>query len=145
MAAAKPSLILKFDIDGSLEDDELIDELKRTYSYIAPVKVAFHEAGEPAVGTLGFNVISHSPYWGADGDGYWKQTVLPWLERVLRKLDKTLEAHVGIRSKRGVDDLSLREVVAVFGSNGEVRLPLSPDGALPEDAVERIADARRRG
>lgn len=144
MTAAKPSLILKFDVDASLESEELVDELKRTYSYIAPVKVAFHEASEPALSIVGLNVIAHTPYWGADGDEYWGQVMLPWLERIFKKLNKTLVAHCGIRAKEGAADLAFAEAIVVFGTNGEVRLPLATNGSLPQDALDCVTAARSK-
>lgn len=142
MNAAKPSLIIKFDVDNSLESKETTAELKRTYTYVATTKVNYHDATQPAANVIGLNVIAHEPYWYADGDEYWEQVMLPWLTRIINKLEKTLPAHYRARASEGTEPMVFDEAVVVFGDNAQVHLPLDGDGKFPGSALELLSAAR---
>lgn len=75
-ATIRPSLILNMDVDERQYSDDLVAEIKHSYSYVAPSVVAPVAAsdGEPIEHTIRLVVRMHHPYWDANDEasqGQW--------------------------------------------------------------------------
>ncbi|MFR5091371.1 MAG: hypothetical protein ACLTDR_04480 [Adlercreutzia equolifaciens] len=66
-ATIRPSLILNMDVDERQFSDDVVAEIKRSYSYVAPSVVAAVPASAdvPIENTLRLVVRMHRPYWDA--------------------------------------------------------------------------------
>ena len=68
-ATIRPSLILNMDVDERQYSDDLVAEVKRSYSYVAPsvvVPVTSADAEAPVENTIRLVVRMHRPYWDAN-------------------------------------------------------------------------------
>ncbi|MCR5582270.1 MAG: hypothetical protein K6F70_01445 [Eggerthellaceae bacterium] len=148
MSVVKPTMILQFTLDGRVQDDDTTAEMKRTFSYIAPVQVLYAEraddsSGQPATADapacepsyeneLTCCVIAHVPYWDsadASANEYWNQVMKPWLSHRFAKIVQTLEAQNRVRAERGEPELTYSHVTIDFRDNGSVSVPLSFEDA----------------
>lgn len=148
MSVVKPTMILQFTLDGRVQDDDTTAEMKRTFSYIAPVQVLYagqadDSASQPAeadalVGDAACEpsyeneltccVIAHVPYWDstdASANEYWNQVMKPWLSHRFAKIVQTIEAQNRVRAEQGEPELAYSHVTIDFRGNGSVSVPLS--------------------
>ncbi len=74
-ATIRPSLILNMDVDERQYSDDLVAEIKRSYSYVAPSVVAAVSAAgdEPIENTIRLVVRMHCPYWDANDEASQEQ------------------------------------------------------------------------
>ena len=60
----RPTLILQMNLDESVYSEDVVAEIKRSYSYVAPAVVQSHETGNAAPeNIMRFVVKIHRPYW----------------------------------------------------------------------------------
>ena len=96
MSMIRPSLILNVDVDERLYSKDLVAEIKRTYSYVAPSIVASHApAADDAENTIRFDVKLHQPYWDkndSEADALWTEVMPKWLHNMFYKVSSTIKA-----------------------------------------------------
>lgn len=98
-----PSLILKASLDERQAAAGVVDDIKRSYSYVGPISVARHAAADPACNTMRLIVRMSKPYWRStdpDGDAMWA-AVADWLKGKLYKVGSTMENYNKTHRKAG--------------------------------------------
>jgi hypothetical protein len=151
-----PSLILKVNLDERVATKATVEDLKRSYPYVAPISVGTHEQSDPVCNVMRMIVRLNKPYWTDDADG--AQTwvsVRDWLAGKLYKVgstvvnyntskdDDTTSVHYGrleIDMKPYTFDLALPtcdELPAVDEQVVRFR-ELLVAGALPQDTVRVV-------
>jgi hypothetical protein len=151
-----PSLILKVNLDERVATKATVEDLKRSYPYVAPISVGTHEQSDPVCNVMRMIVRLNKPYWTDDADGaqMWV-SVRDWLAGKLYKVgstvvnyntskdDDTTSVHYGrleIDMKPYVFDLALPtcdELPAVDEQVVRFR-ELLVAGALPQDTVRVV-------
>ena len=70
----RPTLILQMNLDESVYSEDVVAEIKRSYSYVAPAVVQSHETGNAAPeNIMRFVVKIHRPYWLSSEHGLQSQ------------------------------------------------------------------------
>lgn len=162
MARIRPSLVLQFDIPSELNNDAALDEVKRSFSYIAPVVCTMHGDQERADATaepkaasdeaqhvlaVRMTVRLHRPYWDRtdpSAQQTWTEAMEPWLRNMFVKLSSAMEAfcrleHPGIDGKTSFERLE-----AQFDDNAVVTIELAEGSSIPDDALSTV-NAHRDG
>ena len=142
----RPSLILKMDLDERVFSDEMIAEIKRSYSYVAPSVVASHPAGEGyPEHNLRFMVKLHRPYWDIHDEGaqeLWQGVMPKWLHNMFFKVSNTITASNKVRAEAGERGLKYAWLELEFGENALMAIKTASDGAIPEQGVEWVERVR---
>lgn len=145
-ALVRPSLILKMDLDENVHSDEVVSEIKRSYSYVAPAVVTAHEAaGGPPENVMRFAVKLHKPYWDKNdpaADELWQGVMPKWLHNMFYKVSSTIVAANNTRAREGKPPLAYDWVELEFGSDALIALKTQADFSIPEGAVELVEQAR---
>ena len=111
----RPTAILDFQIDPAITNEETPIEIRRAYSYVAPMRIVDTETPEPPyepANTLGLMVkLNNHPYWkSADegADGIWSDVVTPWLHNKLIKVQSTVTAYNNTKREKGLSELHFK-------------------------------------
>lgn len=110
-ATIRPSLILNMDVDERQYSDDLVAEIKRSYSYVAPsvvTPVAPADAEAPVENTIRLAVRMHRPYWDANDAvacEQWDAVMPKWLKNMFYKVSSTVTACNDVRRKAGQEPL----------------------------------------
>lgn len=158
MSRIRPSLILQIGIPDDLACPEVEDELKRSFSFIAPVVPvvrAASEAGEagaaaPAAVVLPvrMTVRLHRPYWDAGDPAaqqLWVEAMEPWLANMFTKLSGALKAFCGLEHPGLVNPVAFGPLEVCFDEHGAVQVALEPDSSIPAGALDAVRAYRARG
>lgn len=142
----RPSLILQMNLDESVYDEEVVAEIKRSYSYVAPTTVTGHEtgAGKPE-NTMRFLVRIHRPYWRHEDDGadeLWDEVMLKWLKNMVYKVSSTMVAYNRVRRESGQPQLIFDWLEVEF-SDMVLSMRLNADCSLEEHGAVELADRVR--
>ena len=147
-ATIRPSLILNMDVDARQYSDDLVAEVKRSYSYVAPSVVApvtAADAKEPIENTLRLVVRLHRPYWDANDAAareQWDAVMPQWLKNMFYKVSSTVAAFNDVRRKAGEDPVPYAWLEVEFGDNLTVAQATEADSAFPADALSVVERAR---
>lgn len=147
-ATIRPSLILNMDVDARQYSDDLVAEVKRSYSYVAPSVVApvtAADAKEPIENTLRLVVRLHRPYWDANDAAareQWDAVMPQWLKNMFYKVSSTVAAFNDVRRKAGEDPVPYAWMEVEFGDNLTVAQATEADSAFPADALSVVERAR---
>lgn len=145
-AMIRPSLILRMDLDERAYSDEVVAEIKRSYSYVAPSVVSSHAAGEGAPeNVLRLAVKLHRPYWDKSDPAaqeLWEGVMPKWLRNMFSKVSNTVVASNRVRAGQGADGLDYAWAEIEFGDNVLVAFRAASDSSVPEGAVEDIEQVR---
>lgn len=147
-ATIRPSLILNMDVDARQYSDDLVAEVKRSYSYVAPSVVAPvtpADAEAPVENTLRLVVRLHRPYWDANDAAareQWDAVMPQWLKNMFYKVSSTVTACNGVRRKAGQGPLPYDWMEVEFGDNLTVAQATEADSAFPVDALSVVERAR---
>ena len=145
-AMVRPSLILQMDLDERASTDEAVAEIKRSYSYVAPVTVVTHAPGEgPAQNVMRFRIRLREPYWDTRdprSDALWSGMMRAWLLNMLRKVSSTVVASNTIHRSQGESGLAYAWVELEFDANVLVAVKTAADSSIPETAAAWIEQVR---
>lgn len=145
-AMIRPSLILQMSIDERALSDEVIAEIKRSYSYVAPSMVSSHEAASGAPeNTMRFAVKLHKPYWDkndAAAQELWEGVMPKWLHNMFYKVSSTIVASNKVRADQGSESLDYAWLEVEFGIDALVALKTAADSSVPEEAVQAVEQVR---
>lgn len=147
-ATIRPSLILNMDVDARQYSDDLVAEVKRSYSYVAPSVVApiiAADAKAPIENTLRLVVRLHRPYWDANDSAareQWDAVMPQWLKNMFYKVSSTVAAFNDVRRKAGEDPVPYAWMEVEFGDNLTVAQATEADSAFPADALSVVERAR---
>ncbi len=152
-ATIRPSLILNMDVDERQYSDDLVAEIKRSYSYVAPSVVAPMTVsdGEPIENTIRLVVRMHRPYWDANDEAsqeQWAAVMPKWLSNMFFKVSSTVTACNDVRRKAGDGPLPYAWMEVEFGDNLTLAQATAANSAFPEDALavtERVRDLMAAG
>lgn len=146
MSMIRPSLILNVDVDERLYNKDLVAEIKRTYSYVAPSTVASHApAADDAENNIRFDVKLHRPYWDKndpEADALWTEVMPKWLHNMFYKVSSTITAANGRYEEQGVAPLLYAWAEVRFGDNVVVALKTKADSSVGDEAIEWIEQVR---
>lgn len=108
----RPTGILDFTLDPAITDEETVIEIRRTFSYVAPMRINDGETPEPPyepANTIGLIVkLVNHPYWKSvdqDADSIWSDVLAPWLHNKLIKIQNTVSAVNKNKREKGIDEL----------------------------------------
>lgn len=142
----RPTLILQMNLDESAYDEEVVAEIKRSYSYVAPATVTSHETGAGAPeNTMRFLVRIHRPYWRHEDDGadeLWSEVMLKWLKNMVYKVSATMVAYNRVRREKGQSQLVFDWLEVEF-SDMVLAMRLNEDCSLEEHGAVELADRVR--
>lgn len=142
----RPTLILQMNLDESAYDEDVVAEIKRSYSYVAPATVTSHETGAGAPeSTMRFLVRIHRPYWLREDDGadeLWNEVMLKWLKNMVYKVSATMVAYNRVRREKGQPQL-LFDWLEVEFSDVVLAMRLNEDCSLEEHGAVELADRVR--
>lgn len=146
MSMIRPSLILNVDVDERLYSKDLVAEIKRTYSYVAPSIVASHApAADDAENTIRFDVKLHQPYWDkndSEADALWTEVMPKWLHNMFYKVSSTIKAANDQYAEQGVAPLPYTWVEVRFGDNATIVLKTRADSSVDDEAIGWIEQVR---
>ena len=114
-ATIRPSLILNMDVDERQYSDDLVAEVKRSYSYVTPA-----DAEAPVENTIRLVVRMHRPYWDANDTvacEQWDAVMPKWLKNMFYKVSSTVTACNDVRRKSGQEPLPYACMKVEFGDN----------------------------
>lgn len=148
-ATIRPSLILNMDVDERQFSDDVVAEVKRSYSYVAPSVVAPRaaEEGAPIENVIRLAVRMHRPYWDANNAAsqeQWEAVMPKWLANMFYKTSSTVTACNDVRRKAGKGPLPYAWMEVEFGDNLTVAQATAAGSAFPEDALEVVERVRDR-
>lgn len=147
-ATIRPSLILNMDVDERQYSDDLVAEVKRSYSYVAPSVVASvtpADAEAPVENTVRLVVRMHRPYWDANDAAaceQWDAVMPKWLKNMFYKVSSTVTACNDVRRKAGQEPLPYAWMEVEFGDNLTVAQATEAGSAFPSDALSVVEKAR---
>lgn len=147
-ATIRPSLILNMDVDERQYSDDLVAEVKRSYSYVAPSVVAPvtpADAEVPVENTIRLVVRMHRPYWDANDAAaceQWDAVMPKWLKNMFYKVSSTVKACNDVRRKAGQEPLPYAWMEVEFGDNLTVAQATEAGSAFPSDALSVVEKAR---
>lgn len=147
-ATIRPSLILNMDVDARQYSDDLVAEVKRSYSYVAPSVVASVEAADaetPIENTLRLVVRLHRPYWDVNDAAaceQWDAVMPQWLKNMFYKVSSTVAAFNDVRRKAGEGSVPYAWMEVEFGDNLTVAQATEAGSAFPADALSVVERAR---
>lgn len=147
-ATIRPSLILNMDVDERQYSDDLVAEVKRSYSYVAPSVVApvtSADAEAPVENTIRLVVRMHRPYWDANDTvacEQWDAVMPKWLKNMFYKVSSTVTACNDVRRKAGQELLPYAWMEVEFGDNLTVAQATEAGSAFPSDALSVVEKAR---
>lgn len=147
-ATIRPSLILNMDVDARQYSDDLVAEVKRSYSYVAPSVVApmaVADAEAPVENTIRLVVRMHRPYWDANDAAaceQWDAVMPKWLKNMFYKVSSTVTACNDVRRKAGQEPLPYAWMEVEFGDNLTVAQATEAGSAFPAEALSVVERAR---
>jgi hypothetical protein len=111
----RPTAILDFQIDPSLANEETPLEIRRAYSYVAPMRITDGGTPEPPyepANTIGLQVkLTNRPYWRSSvegADSIWSEVVGPWLHNKIVKIQSTVSAYNNCKQEAGTTELHFK-------------------------------------
>lgn len=142
----RPTLILQMDLDESVYSDDVVAEIKRSYSYVAPSVVKSHETGDTAPeNRMRFMVRMHSAYWRSSDEGadeVWNEVMRKWLKNMVYKVSNTMVAYNRQRRQRFEQQLVFDWLEVEF-SDVLLSMRLNADCSLEEHGAVDIAEHLR--
>lgn len=147
-ATIRPSLILNMDVDARQYSDDLVAEVKRSYSYVAPSVVAPAPAADakaPIENILRLVVRLHRSYWDANDAAareQWDAVMPQWLKNMFYKVSSTVGAFNEVRRKAGENPVPYAWMEVEFGDNLTVAQATEAGSAFPADALNVVKRAR---
>lgn len=139
----RPTLILHMDLDESIYSDNVVTEIKRAYSYVAPTMVKSHETLEGAPeNRIRFVVKIHRSYWLSSAEGadeLWNEVMLKWLKNMVYKVSSTMVAYNRARRERIKPQLVFDWLEVEFGDL-VLAMRLNADCSLEEYGAVEFAD-----
>ena len=139
----RPTLILHMDLDESIYSDNVVTEIKRAYSYVAPTMVKSHETLEGAPENhIRFVVKIHRSYWLSSAEGadeLWNEVMLKWLKNMVYKVSSTMVAYNRARRERIKPQLVFDWLEVEFGDL-VLAMRLNADCSLEEYGAVEFAD-----
>lgn len=146
-ATIRPSLVLNMDIDERQYSEDVIAEIKRSYSYVAPSVIAEKptNADIPVENVIRLAVRMHKPYWDTSDEAaceQWDSIMPKWLTNMFSKVSATVTAANAVRAKAGDDPLPYAWMEVEFGKNVTVAQATNSDSSFPEDALSVVEQVR---
>lgn len=146
-ATIRPSLILNMDVDERQFSDDMVAEIKRSYSYVAPSVVAAvpASADAPIENTIRLVARMHRPYWDANDEAaqeQWAAVMPKWLSNMFYKVSSTVTACNDVRHKADQEPLPYAWMEVEFGDNMTVAQATEASSAFPGDALAVIEAVR---
>ncbi len=142
----RPTLILQMNLDEFVYSDEVVAEIKRSYSYVAPAVVQSHETGDAAPeNVMRFLVKIHRPYWRSSEEGadeLWNEVMRKWLKNMVYKVSSTMVAYNRQRRLRFESQLVFDWLEVEF-SDVTLSMRLNADCSLEEHGAVELAERVR--
>ena len=142
----RPTLILQMNLDESVYSDDVVAEIKRSYSYVAPAVVQSHETGDAAPeNVMRFLVKIHRPYWRSSEEGadeLWNEVMRKWLKNMVYKVSSTMVAYNRQRRLRFESQLVFDWLEVEF-SDVTLSMRLNADCSLEEHGAVELAERVR--
>ncbi|MDR1712738.1 MAG: hypothetical protein LBR39_01060 [Coriobacteriales bacterium] len=164
-ATIRPTLLLRAQLKPDVYSEAVVAELKRSYSYIAPISVVAADAEDAAgvedtvdaaavaevadaAGTaensLRFLIKLRSPYWLSSDEGadeLFATVMEKWLTNMFNKVGNTLVAYNRVAREQGRAGLDFAWLELEFGPL-VVTLRLGQDSAIPAQALSLVKQVR---
>lgn len=146
-ATIRPSLVLNMDIDERQYSDDVVAEIKRSYSYVAPSVIAEKpiNTDAPIENVIRLAVRMHRPYWDTNDAAaceQWDAIMPKWLTNMFSKVSATVKAANGVRAKADDDPLPYAWMEVEFGKDITVAQATNSDSSFPEDALSVVEQVR---
>lgn len=146
-AMIRPTLLLRIDLDEGIYNDDVVAEIKRSYSYVAPTLVTSHSSSEEeeAENNICFEVKIRKPYWLSSEEGadeLWQEVMLKWLRNMFNKTSVTMTAYNKNRREKDEDELIYGWLELGLG-NVIIAIKLGDDSSVPDGSVDRVAQVRQ--
>ena len=142
----RPTLIPQMNLDESVYSDDVVAEIKRSYSYVAPAVVQSHETGDAAPeNVMRFLVKIHRPYWRSSEEGadeLWNEVMRKWLKNMVYKVSSTMVAYNRQRRLRFESQLVFDWLEVEF-SDLTLSMRLNADCSLEEHGAVELAERVR--
>lgn len=148
----RPSLILNVDIDERDFDDEIVADIKRSYSYVAPSQIKPADAPVdtddvvwPVANKMTLTVRMHRPYWEKDdpeAQELWEAVMPKWLHNMFAKVSNTITASNKIRREKGRPTLDFPWTGINFIDKMDVTVKAPEDSSIPDSTIDLIEDLR---
>lgn len=142
----RPTLILQMNLDESVYSDDVVAEIKRSYSYVAPAVVQSHETGDAAPeNVMRFLVKIHRPYWRSSEEGadeLWNEVMRKWLKNMVYKVSSTMVAYNRQRRLRFESQLVFDWLEVEF-ADVTLSMRLNADCSLEEHGAVELAERVR--
>lgn len=144
-AMIRPTLLLRMDLDENVYSEDVVAEIKRSYSYVAPTVIESHATkGEAPENTLGFVVKIRKPFWLSSDEGsdeLWNDVMLKWFENMFTKTSTTVVTYNTARLEKGEQKLDYSWLEIDLGDR-IVAIKLNADSSIPLVATDLLAQAR---
>lgn len=148
----RPSLILNVDIDERDFDDEIVADIKRSYSYVAPSQIKPADAPVdtddvvwPVANKMTLTVRMHRPYWeknDPEAQELWEAVMPKWLHNMFAKVSNTITASNKIRREKGRPTLDFPWTGINFIDKMDVTVKAPEDSSIPDSTIDLIEDLR---
>ncbi|MEG0505098.1 MAG: hypothetical protein RR547_10685, partial [Raoultibacter sp.] len=144
-AMIRPTLLLRMDLDESIYSEDVVAEIKRSYSYVAPTVIEPHPTeGEGPENTLGFIVKIRKPFWLSSDEGadeLWNDVMVKWFENMFAKTSTTVVTYNTARLEKGEQKLDYSWLEIDLGDR-TIAIKLNADSSIPLVAADLLAQAR---
>jgi len=136
-----PTLLLQINLDESLYTEETVVEIKRSYSYIAPISVTLCSTVTGSIeNTLRFIIKLTHPYWDSnDGEAneIWEGVMNKWLKNMFYKVSSTLVGFNRVAHEKGQVGLNFAWLELEFG-NHVIILRLGEDSSILDNTLDLV-------
>ncbi len=146
MSNPHPSLILRMSIDERDHTDSLRDEIRRTYSYVAPSVVSTHEPQDDDLeNILQYDIKLRMPYWDetdAQQQAVWEAGITKFLRNMIIKVDNTVRAANETYAERGRNPICYTWMEFKFADNARMAFKTGKICTLDARRVATIEEIR---
>ncbi len=151
VSRVRPSLLLKMRIDERQYSEDVVLEIKRSYSHVAPSSVsscAVAEADDvetPLENTIRLAIRMSAPYWNpndAEEQEQWDAIMPKWLGNMFRKASNAMTASNNVRKGSGQGDLDYTWAEVELDDNALITFKTASDSSIPDDALQTVEHIR---
>jgi len=144
-ALIRPTLLLQMDIDESLNTEDFVADLKRSYSYVSPPLVRSHSTGDHGVeNIIRFSIKMAKPFWLSsedESDKNWDEIMRPWLINMFTKVSNTALAYNEKRDDNEEEPFAFDWLELELG-NTAIAVKVCADSSLPDATMELVSRVR---
>lgn len=148
----RPSLVLQINLKPEDYTQETVEELKRSYIYLAQSIISCSQGAQAAEGNImRLSIRLMRPYWDA-GDPkareLWDGVMPRWLDNVTRNMSTAMHNYNTVEHPAGAGDVIYDWADYEFGANALVRVKVDAENRITEEMpviCERVRELMNRG